>query len=685
MRCTSTIRLVLFVILLIVTGKLKASPTDTINIPEVVVTANKIQELRDNSSFSIVGCKRGEILSMSPMSLPDAVGQVAGVWMQKTNYGAGSPFIRGLTGYQTLIVIDGVRLNNATFRSGPNQYLATVDALMLQNIEVLKGSGSVQYGSDAIGGTICLYTIEPEFSNGGTKLGFEAYSKIVSSSMEKTGNISAKIADRNIAANIGFTYRNIGDIVAGGSIGKLSPTNYSEYAINAKIKYKTSDNSIFTLAVQRHVQKDVPLYHKVHLENYAYYKFSSQLRNLAYLKWDVKSDNKLFNKINVTLSVQQSIEERLKRKNDSNFSNNEIDDVKTFGFTAENTTIINSFWKTLTGVEVYYDYVNSVAYKNDILNVTKLKLRGLYPDNSNMSSSALFSLHKFNLNRVQIDAGLRYGFFAINVSDSTFGNPTIKPDALTGLLGASYKFSKNYTLAFNVNSTFRAPNINDVASFGIADYRYEVPNINLHPEKSLNKEIILRYSADGIRLAISAYHNNLTDLITNVKSTYNGLDSIDGFKIYKRENSQKAVIKGLEFEFEYLASKKVEIYSNFTYTHGQNISKNEPLRRIPPFFATFSINYRPIKNLIFETKVSAAAKQTRLSSGDLADNRINNSGTPGWICADFKTTYNYNFFTISGGVGNVFNSAYRIHGSGVDAIGRHFYLSLIVSPDLFKL
>ena len=58
---------------------------------------------------------------------PESLVGTTGVFIQKTNHGGGSPFIRGLTGNQTLILIDGIRVNNSTFRYGPNQYFNTID------------------------------------------------------------------------------------------------------------------------------------------------------------------------------------------------------------------------------------------------------------------------------------------------------------------------------------------------------------------------------------------------------------------------------------------------------------------------------------------------------------------------------------------------------------------------------
>ena len=94
-------------------------------------------------------------------TLPEALAEVPGVLVQKTSRGQGSPYIRGFTGFRTLLLVDGIRLNHAAMRSGPNQYWGTVDPLALDRVEIFKGPASVLYGSDAIGGTVNAISRSP--------------------------------------------------------------------------------------------------------------------------------------------------------------------------------------------------------------------------------------------------------------------------------------------------------------------------------------------------------------------------------------------------------------------------------------------------------------------------------------------------------------------------------------------
>ncbi|NJO91924.1 MAG: TonB-dependent receptor [Chloroflexia bacterium] len=111
----------------------------TINMNTAIsVTASRVQERQFNSPNSINSITINDIEDDGSRTSAEALLKY-GSWPQKTNHGGGSPFVRGLTGYHTLIMVDGIRLNNSIFRSGPNQYVTTIDPLSLSAIEIVRG------------------------------------------------------------------------------------------------------------------------------------------------------------------------------------------------------------------------------------------------------------------------------------------------------------------------------------------------------------------------------------------------------------------------------------------------------------------------------------------------------------------------------------------------------------------
>ena len=110
---------------------------------QTVVKAGREDGVAEERAHSTVN--RGDIERRQPRSAPDALRYESGVFVQQSAHGQGSAFIRGLTGQQTLLLFDGIRVNNSTYRQGPNQYFFTIDSRTIDSIEVLRGGGSTRY------------------------------------------------------------------------------------------------------------------------------------------------------------------------------------------------------------------------------------------------------------------------------------------------------------------------------------------------------------------------------------------------------------------------------------------------------------------------------------------------------------------------------------------------------------
>ena len=644
------------------------------SLSEVVITANRFSSLSFNTSEAIEVLKSKSISQNQLRSAPEALAIIPGVFVQKTNHGGGSPFVRGLTGNQTLQMIDGIRLNNSTYRYGPNQYFNTLDVFSLESIEVLRGSGSVQYGSDALGGTIQAFSKDAAFS-AKKSWGSELLTRFATHGMEQTVRADINYGSQKAAFRGGLSWRNFGDITGGDTTGVQSPSSYTELDFDLKGKIKLTNSSVLTMVYQNVHQQDVDVYHKVELENYAVNRMQPQNRRLAYLKLNQKLDAGILKSLTMTASMQSTEEGRESRKNGSNTLRYENDKVRTLAFSSDFYTQNGQFWSAVSGIEIYNDLVNSTRTDTDLTSVASVPKRGLYPDGSAMTSLAAFSLHTFDLPKWILSAGARVNTFKIDVNDETLGDITLTPSAMVGNASVMRKLTATSNVFVSANTGFRAPNIDDLGTLGIVDFRYETPNYNLKPEKSFQYQAGYKYQGNNLKGEFYLYRNELYNLI--VRERIEG-DSIDGYPVYQKENVERAFIQGFETSWDYAFKTKWLFSGSLTYTYGQNLTKNEPARRIPPLFGRAAVEYRN-SNWWCNIEWLAAAKQDRLAQGDKDDNRIPEGGTPGWNIFNINTAYTWRFAEIDLRIQNILNKDYRYHGSGVNGYGRSAVLTLKVS------
>jgi outer membrane receptor protein involved in Fe transport len=641
----------------------------------IVVTATKKEQVSFATPDTLSVLTETELKNNSPRSTAEALIGVAGVWMQKTTHGAGSPIIRGLTGNQTLLLIDGIRLNNGTFRYGPNQYFNTLDVFAIERIEVIRGKGSVLFGSDAIGGVINTITRSPEYFTGKPKFGGRGKLKYMNNEMEQSAAGELSFQSKNIAILGNVTYKNFGDIFAGGDLGFERPSGYSETGVNLKAKMRFGSNWQITPAIQHLNQNDVPRYDQVAQRGYQTYLYDPQVHQLVYAKAEHFSENPFFRRISFTVSNQLSDETIKIKKEISAIFQQETDVVKTNGINIEFNSELSKNWEAVTGAEFYSDHVESGKTETNNETGEIAQKRGLYPDDSEMKNFALFSQHNYTLNQFRFNFGGRFNVFKIHTVDEEFGEVTLKPNSLVGNINIQYFTSEKQQFIVSAYSAFRAPNINDISTFGNFDYGIEIPSTDLSPEKSVTFEAGYKKSAEILSLSLFAYNTRLNDQIERVESTYNGSDYIDGEKVYKKENISKSNISGIEFESGIKIDPHFSFINNITWTYGKNLENDEPMRRIPPLNGKLALQYSNSK-FFAETEYLFAAKQERLSQGDIDYHRIPKGGTPGWNIVNLKVGYSWKIISLNAGLQNIFNQAYRLHGSGIDGFGRSFWMTI---------
>ncbi len=682
-------RLILFLALLPVTTSIiyaqednNINKNDTIitkEIGEVVITATRYPSQQLDIPEPVRLLDDLSMRKFQSRTSPEALSLTPGVFVQKTNHGGGSPFVRGLTGNQTLLLIDGIRLSNATSRYGPNQTFNTIDVFGLERTEVLRGSGSVQYGSDALGGTIQALSFQPELSEnpgwGGSFL-----SRFATHGMEQSLHSAINYGSKRSAFRASVTARNFGDIVGGDTTGKQVPTAYQELDHDIKGKIKLAKSSNLTIAYQNIYQRDIPVYHKYVLENFAVNKMDPQKRKLAYARYNQNINSGILKSAVITASLQNTEEGREMQKNGSSVLRIENDRVRSLGFSGELVTSCGKLWSANSGLEVYNDLVKSSRTDTDLSNGISTDRRGLYPDGSTMTSLAAFTLHSFDLKKWGITAGARVNSFIINVEDEAVGTAKLTPSALVGNLALMRKLNSESNLFASVNTGFRAPNIDDLGTLGIVDFRYETPNYDLKPEHSVQYQIGYKRIGKLISGEVYLYRNKLTDLI--VRTKVEG-DTIDGYPVYMKENVEEAYIQGFETAWNLKFNSSFSMDGSFTYTYGHNITKNEPARRIPPMFWRVAAEYGK-KDWWINIELIGAGKQDRLAAGDIADNRIPIGGTPGWNILNINSGLDSEWYNINLSLCNLFNTDYRYHGSGVNSVGSSAMLTVAVKIGSMK-
>jgi hemoglobin/transferrin/lactoferrin receptor protein len=777
----------------------------------ITVTATRGSVDRPADADAVVDVRDPQAFHRPLPTLGHALSESPGILLQQTATSQVSPFLRGLTGYQVLNLIDGIRFNNSTFRSGPNQYLAFIDSSQAQRIESSLGPSSSQYGSDSLGGTIQVLTRETRFgsqpgldvhgdgalqassadlSTGATAqvlLGEQRWSWLVGGAIRKHNDLRAGGGDDSRHALRRFFGMN-DDGIRGLLGSSLADTGFSQHSVHSKFATRLTDSQLLSLWYQHSGQNNARNYKDLwgglgRLRS----DLTPQALDFAYARYE-KLRLGWIDSLSGTFSFNSQSDGTV-RQNLRAVDRITTDDgvVRVYGYSAQATTHLGSRQALVFGGELYNEQIYSTRLDRDPVSGMATRSRPLYPDDSRYRTGGLFVQDRVELinGKLRATAGARW----TRVRYATKADPTVGVAEsaqnfgdVTANASLSAQLTESFGLHVLLGRGFRAPNANDLGAIGINDLGYEIPSSDavqagallgassgegalslgrnletLKAEHLWNYEFGARFRSRKLEARAQFFDSRLRDPIVRrtllfpasaAPSSLAGLPvtviaptaaqraqgvvtvatAIDPRAVKAFVNDGSSTYYGTESWLRYAASSHWRAEAAYSFIVGRDLNPNRNIRRLPPQQGMVAVSYARTR-FWWRTSIVAAGAQTRLSGGDIDDERIGASRSRADIAAFFNGSriapylqqgvftptgetlaqiqnrvlpgvpdatrvplylstagwWTWNLFGglpiaerwhINGALLNVLDRNYRLHGSGVDGTGINAYVAL---------
>lgn len=616
-------KIVLPLFLLISISASAQKETDTVKVAsleEVVVSANKFAEKKKNIAQKIEIISARTIAAVNAQNTGDLLMNTGTIFVQKSQQGGSSPVIRGFEASRVLLLIDGVRMNNAIYRSGHLQNAITVDQNMLERVEILFGPASTLYGSDALGGIIHFRTKTPKLSEDKNLLvtgsGFVRYSSV---NDEKTLHADVSIGGRKFGWLQAYNFSQFGDMKMGDNYRSKYPdfgrrsqyvaringidsvvknpddrvqrfSGYEQWDVTQKFLFKPTAKVTHLINLQLSNTTDVPRYDRLQdIRNgtlrYAEWYYGPQKRIMGSYELGISGAG-FFNEIRANINyqdIEESRQTREYRRYDRFDSRREH--IKVGTFTVDGRKLWGHNELTM-GVDGQLNDLKSVADRTNTLTGAKTKLDTRYPDGkNNMNYFAAYAQHlyKFYDSKLILNDGIRFQLVTLHstLSDNSFFNlpfTEIKQEnfSLTGNIGVSYLPRKNTKMALSLASGFRSPNIDDLTKIfesSTSAKQVVFPNPDIKPEYTYNIDFSLTQNiAQKINVELTGFYTLFTNAIGKAPFRINGQDSIlyNGVKsqILASQNRNKASVYGFNAAVSIAITSYLSLTSTINYTKG---------------------------------------------------------------------------------------------------------------------
>jgi hemoglobin/transferrin/lactoferrin receptor protein len=445
------------------------------NLENVVISFNKWEQKINEVPNKIVNLNVREARLRNPQTTADLLAFSGAVFVQKSQLGGGSPMIRGFASNRVLIVADGVRMNNAIYRSGNLQNVISIDPLALENAEVIFGPGSTIYGSDAIGGVMDFHSLKPRYSQDGKMFSKgSAVVRYATANKEKTGHADLNLGWKRWSVLGSVSFSDFDDLrmgTKGGQDSYLRPeyvqrfnnadsivknteprvqrfSGYNQWNVLAKLGYKLSDKTELQYAFTYANTGNAPRYDRLIQYRqgklrYAEWYYGPMIWRMHQLSLTSIAPTKMYDEQRLIIGYQDYDESRFERALGNNNKNQQAERVAIYTLNWDANKKLGK-GELFYGIEGVMNRVNSIGTTTNIVTGASNPSVTRYPDGSSTSSVGLYGSYKRNISeKLTLQTGLRLSYNTVKADfDTTFINfpyksVNLKDGAPTGNLWCS--------------------------------------------------------------------------------------------------------------------------------------------------------------------------------------------------------------------------------------------------------
>lgn len=600
----------------------------TLFVPDSLMVVGRRNETLADLNRQVEVIDGAQIARAQSLSTADALADLSGVYVQRSQFGGGSPVLRGFEANRVLLVVDGVRMNNAVYRGGHLHNAITVDPGSLDRIELLYGAGALAYGSDAIGGVVHFRTERPQYVNKtnkgagtqgarngrvamtyasaagavtfGGKLGYGAADwaglTALSSSFTSHLRAGARRPDRfpDFGRRTEYVARRNGvdRVVRNDDPDVQVGTAYKQFNLLQKFRFRLGDRVELTANFQYSTTSDVPRYDALTERRggdlrWARWEYGPQTRTLAALTLNDRRATGLYDVATYLLSYQYVDEARITRLFGRSAEENNREKVRAANLQTDFSKVLSPFLTLRYGADLRFDAVTSTAFFK--LPATGLRTPGLatrYPSRgSSLAAAGTYAEANFELTpNWKLRGGVRLSHQRLS---ATFGpdDPLEWPRAyLDGITNTESALTaglgvRGRGVRLLYAQGFRAPNIDDFAKFRQRGGFVQVPNPDLRPERSRTLEAAYRLDerhCPGCRLSfeLTAYHTWLNGAVVRRDGTLPDGSSVlesngERLRVQTNANAESARIYGTDLVVSYAFAYGWNLTTDFHYLRGR--------------------------------------------------------------------------------------------------------------------